>query len=83
MTAFDLNLDATLKRLSLANTRRTWRELVARAEKEQWSYHDFLATIFTEEVAHRQQTRIQRNAQRSCSHSSRPSTISTSRTRAS
>jgi DNA replication protein DnaC len=55
-----------LKRLGLANTRRTWRELVARAEKEQWSYHDFLSTIVAEEVAHRQQIRIQRNAQRSC-----------------
>ena len=66
MTDFDLNLDATLKRLSLANTRRTWRDLIARAEKEQWSYHDFLARLFAEEVAHRQQTRIQRNAQRSC-----------------
>jgi DNA replication protein DnaC len=64
--AFDLNVDAMLKRLSLANTRRTWRDLVARAEKEQWTYHDFLSTVLAEEVAHRQQTRIQRNAQRSC-----------------
>jgi DNA replication protein DnaC len=63
---FDLNIDAMLKRLSLANTRRTWRDLVARAEKEQWTYHDFLSTAVAEEVAHRQQTRIQRNAQRSC-----------------
>jgi DNA replication protein DnaC len=66
MKPFDLNIDAMLKRLSLANTRRTWRDLVARAEKEQWSYHDFLSTLVAEEVAHRQQTRIQRNAQRSC-----------------
>jgi hypothetical protein len=54
---FDLNVDAMLKRLSLANARRTWRDLVARAEKEQWSYHDFLSTLVAEEVAHRQQTR--------------------------
>lgn len=66
MKPFDLNIDAMLKRLSLANTRRTWRDLVARAETEQWSYHDFLSTVIAEEVAHRQQTRIQRNAQRSC-----------------
>ena len=66
MKPFDLNIDAMLKRLSLANTRRTWRDLVARAEKEQWTYHDFLSTVVAEEVAHRQQTRIQRNAQRSC-----------------
>lgn len=66
MKPFDLNLDAMLKRLSLANTRRTWRDLVARAEKEEWTYHDFLSTVIAEEVAHRTQTRIQRNAQRSC-----------------
>ena len=65
MMPFDLNVDALLKRLSLANARRTWRDLVARAEKEEWSYHDFLSTLVAEEVAHRQQTRIQRNAQRS------------------
>lgn len=66
MKPFDLNIDAMLKHLSLANTRRTWRDLVARAEKEQWSYQDFLSTLVAEEIAHRQQTRIQRNAQRSC-----------------
>ncbi len=65
MKPFDLNIDAMAKRLSLANTRRCWRDLVARAEKEQWSYHDFLSTVIAEEVAHRAQTRIQRNAQRS------------------
>jgi DNA replication protein DnaC len=63
--SFDLNLDAMCKRLSLANTRRSWRDLVARAESEQWSYHDFLSTVIAEEVAHRVQTRIQRNSQRS------------------
>ncbi len=65
MKPFDLNLDAMCKRLSLANTRRSWRDLVARAETEQWSYHDFLSTVIAEEVAHRAQTRIQRNSQRS------------------
>src|SRR5262245_14941926 len=40
----DLNIDAMLKRLSLANTRRTSRDLVARAEKEQWSYPAFVCT---------------------------------------
>lgn len=65
MKPFDLNLDAMCKRLSLANTRRSWRDIVARAETEQWSYHDFLSTVIGEEVAHRAQTRIQRNSQRS------------------
>jgi DNA replication protein DnaC len=65
MKPFDLNLDDMLKRLHLANARRAWRDLVARAEKDEWSYHDFLSTLVAEEVAHRQQTRIQRYSQRS------------------
>jgi DNA replication protein DnaC len=56
----DVNTDALLRRLHLANTRRIWRDLVARAEKEQWSFGDFLATLVAEEVAHRQQTRLGR-----------------------
>jgi len=31
-----------------------------RAEKENWSYRDFLALLLAEEVAHRTQTRLQR-----------------------
>jgi DNA replication protein DnaC len=56
----DVNTDALLRRLHLANTRRIWRDLVARAEKEQWSFGDFLAILVAEEVAHRQQTRLGR-----------------------
>jgi DNA replication protein DnaC len=62
----DINIDTLLKRLHLANARRTWRDLVARAEKESWSCRDFLALLVAEEVAHRQQTRIQRLSRRSC-----------------
>lgn len=60
MTITDAQLDAILKRLNLANTRRVWRDLAVRAEKEQWSYRDFMITLVTEEIAHRTQTRIQR-----------------------
>jgi DNA replication protein DnaC len=56
----DLDLDAFLKRLHLANARRVWRDLCARAEKEEWAYQDLLGVLFAEEVAHRQQTRLQR-----------------------
>jgi hypothetical protein len=42
-TLSDQALDALLKRLHLANTRRAWRELTQRAEQEEWSYRDFLA----------------------------------------
>ena len=56
----DVDLDGLLKQLRLANTRRTWTQLSERAEKEDWSCRDFLAVIVSEEVAHREQTRIER-----------------------
>jgi DNA replication protein DnaC len=61
--AFDaatVDLDGLLKRLHLANARRNWRTLVERAESEQWSAREFLGVLATEEVAQRQQTRVQR-----------------------
>ena len=59
-----IDLDSLLKRLHLANTRRIWRDLIVRAETEQWSFHAFLAVLVTEEVAHRQQTRLGRLSRR-------------------
>jgi DNA replication protein DnaC len=58
------DLAPLLKRLHLAKTRRTWRELVQRAEKEEWSYEHFLLTVFSEEVAHRRGTRLTRAVRR-------------------
>jgi DNA replication protein DnaC len=60
----DGQLDALLKRLHLANARRAWRELVQRAEREEWSYRDFLALLVSEEIAQRQQTRLARMVRR-------------------
>jgi DNA replication protein DnaC len=60
----DLELDALFKRLSLANGRRVWRDLVQRAERETWTYRDFLTVLVTEEIAHRQQTRLARLSRR-------------------
>jgi DNA replication protein DnaC len=54
------DLDVFLKRLHLANARRVWRDLVQRAEKEQWSHDQLLRTLFEEEVAHRRGTRLTR-----------------------
>jgi DNA replication protein DnaC len=65
MNVSDADLDALWKRLHMANARRIWRDLVARAEKSEWSYRDLLATLAAEEVAHRQQTRLQRLTGRS------------------
>jgi DNA replication protein DnaC len=64
MTLSDQALDAMLKRLHLANTRRAWRELTRRAEQEEWSYRDFLALLVSEEIAQRQQTRLARLVRR-------------------
>ena len=55
-----VDLDVLLKRLHLANARRVWRDLVARAEKEQWTHGQLLQTLFDEEVAHRRGTRLTR-----------------------
>ena len=64
MRPVDTDLDALLKRLHLANTRRVWRQLVEQAEKEEWSYRDFLGLLVAEEIAQRQQTRLGRLSRR-------------------
>ena len=64
MIAADHDLDALFKRLHLANARRVWRDLVQRAEREAWTYRDFLTLLVTEEIAHRQQTRLARLTRR-------------------
>lgn len=53
-------LDNGFKRLHLANARRIWRELVARAEKDSWGYEQFLVALVEEEIAHRRSTRLSR-----------------------
>ena len=60
MMLSDQALDVLLKRLHLANTRRAWRDLTRRAEQEDWTYRDFLTLLVSEEIAHRQQTRLDR-----------------------
>ena len=51
-------LDSLLKRLSLASTRRLWRDLCRRAEAEHWSYEQFLTIMAAEEIAQRSNTRV-------------------------
>jgi len=53
-------MELFLRRLNLAHTRRIYQDVADRAEKENWSYRDFLALLLAEEVAHRKQTRLQR-----------------------
>ena len=59
-----VDLDALLKRLHLANTRRVWRDLLVRAEQDEWTYEHLLTLIVTEEIAQRQQTRLSRLSRR-------------------
>ena len=60
MKPADIDFDRLLKRLNLANTRRIWRDLIGRAEAEQWSFYDFLACLVAEEIAQRSHTRLAR-----------------------
>jgi DNA replication protein DnaC len=53
-------LEPLLRRLNLAHSRRIYQDVADRAEKENWTYRDFLALLLAEEVAHRKQTRLQR-----------------------
>src|SRR5262245_56403324 len=62
--AADTDLDALFKRLHLANARRVWRDIVERAERDSWGHRDFLTLLVTEEIAHRQQTRLARLTRR-------------------
>jgi DNA replication protein DnaC len=64
MSPNDDELDALLKRLHLASSRRIWPKLVEQAEQEQWSYREFLGVLVAEEIAQRQQTRLQRLCRR-------------------
>ena len=59
-TLSDAQLEPLFRRLNLAHTRRIYQEVADRAEKQSWSYRDFLALLLAEEVAHRKQTRLQR-----------------------
>jgi DNA replication protein DnaC len=62
--AENIDLDRLLKRLHLANARRIWRDLIQRAETEQWSFQRFLDILVAEEVGHRQHTRLARLSHR-------------------
>jgi DNA replication protein DnaC len=59
-----LDLEGMLRRLHLPTVRRLYPECELRAEAEDQSYRDFLATLIAEEVAHRTQTRIERSVRK-------------------
>lgn len=57
-------LAALLKRLRLAHALRAKHEVIERAEREDWTFHEFLLALAREEVAHRAQTRILRRVRK-------------------
>jgi DNA replication protein DnaC len=59
-----LDLEPLLKRLHLAYARREWANLCDRAETEAWSPRKLLATLFSEEIAQRHNTRLNREVRR-------------------
>jgi len=59
-----LDLEPLLKRLHLAYARRNWAKLCATAETDQWSPRKLLSVLFSEEIAHRQNTRVMREVRR-------------------
>ncbi|MDB4985052.1 MAG: Mobile element protein [Myxococcaceae bacterium] len=62
MNPSDIDLDALLKRLHTPTMRRLYDAFASRAATESWSHRDYLALLVAEEVAHRNDTRIQRAA---------------------
>jgi DNA replication protein DnaC len=60
VTPTQVPIETLCRRLHLANAPRIYQALAERAEREQWSYVDFLSTLLAEEVAHRSQTRLSR-----------------------
>jgi DNA replication protein DnaC len=64
MNAGDIDLERLLRRLHLPTVRRLYGDYAVRAAADGWSHRDFLALLIAEEVAHRNDTRIQKAARR-------------------
>ncbi|MFZ5479349.1 MAG: IS21-like element helper ATPase IstB [Myxococcota bacterium] len=62
MNPGDIDLDKLLRRLHLPTVRRLYPGYATRAAAEGWSHRDYLALLIAEEVAHRNDTRIQKAA---------------------
>jgi DNA replication protein DnaC len=56
-----IELDHLLKRLHLPTLRRLYPSYASQAAAEGWSHRDFLALLVAEEVAHRNDTRIEKS----------------------
>ena len=64
MTPGDIDVDALLKRLHLPTMRRLYADYAVKAAADGWPHRDYLALLVAEEVAHRNDTRIDKAARR-------------------
>jgi len=55
------NLEDALRRLHLPTIRRLYATLAEEAEKDSWTFREYLEHLVSEEVAHRAETRITRS----------------------
>lgn len=55
-----IELDHLLKRLHLPTIRRLYPDYAVKAAAEGWSHRDFLSMLIAEEVAHRNDTRVEK-----------------------
>lgn len=62
MKAAEIEVDHLLKRLHLPTMMRLYPSYATKAAAEGWSHRDFLALLVAEEVAHRNDIRIQKSA---------------------
>ncbi len=54
------DLEKALRRLHLPTIRRLFAVLAEQAEKQNWTFREYLEQLFSEEIAHRAETRITR-----------------------
>ena len=55
------NLEKALRRLHLTTIRRLYAALAEQAEKENWTFREYLEQLISEEMAHRAETRMTRS----------------------
>lgn len=58
------DLEQGLRRLHLPTIRRLFASLAEQAEKESWTFREFLEQLVSEEIAHRSETRITRSTRK-------------------
>lgn len=61
MNPGDIDVDKLLRRLHMPTFRRLLSDYEARAAAEGWTHRDFVALLLAEEVAHRNDTRIEKS----------------------